>query len=670
MIGLAATNLATIGPTNWISPSVMHSLGWALLHFLWQGTAVAALAAVLMSLCRRASTRYRVSVAALAVMFVAPIATFFLLTPSSTATLAKSSPVREARLITSRDVSVVVTSSRFSRSRFSGSSLSSLSSSLEALPWLVEAWLFGVAFFSLRSAGGFLLLERERRKQSVTPSAQVLAMCQTLQSQLGLDRTIRYCESKWLQAPAVIGWFRPIVLLPVTALTGLSEGQLRSVIAHELAHIQRLDPFVNLFQIAVETLLFYHPAIWWLNKRIRAEREHCCDDVAVSLCNDPVEYARALTLMEEWLSAPVLAMAANRGSLSERIFRVLGRKSIDTGTRGIGLTGGLMCLTAALIAGHVLLGIACPSPIVHANVHANAHSEVHASESPLAQRSLAMSPSGSSSQSRFIQTAAASPQSNRAPASAPAAAKPSPTAPQAVEQSAATGSYIDAMKAAGLDNLTIDELIALKIQDVTPEYVRGMHEQGLHPDADSLVAMRIQGVAPEYVHELRGLGLVPDVSQIVALKIQGVDATYIRGLQQSGLKPDIDQLIALKIQGVTPAYVSALHDQDLHPDADNLISMRIQGVTPEYIRDIRALGLKPTVDDFIAMRVQDVTPEYIKALQAAGFKFDIDEVIGAKIQDVTPEFIENARKHGFQNLTLQKLIQLKQMGILESHAEI
>jgi len=70
------------------------------------------------------------------------------------------------------------------------------------------------------------------------------------------------------------------------------------------------------------------------------------------------------------------------------------------------------------------------------------------------------------------------------------------------------------------------------------------------------------------------------------------------------------------------------------------------------------------------MRVQDVTPEYIKALQAAGFKFDIDEVIGAKIQDVTPEFIENARKHGFQNLTLQKLIQLKQMGILESHAEI
>src|SRR5260370_37969941 len=128
-----------------------------------------------------------------------------------------------------------------------------------------------------------------------------------------------------------MGWFRRMVLLAVKAFTGLSEAQLQLVIVHELAHIQRLDPFVNVFQIFVETLLFYHPAVWWLNKRIRTEREHCCDDIAVSLCGNPVEYARALTLMEEWRSAPALAMAANRGPLSKRIFPVLRLESIGSG---------------------------------------------------------------------------------------------------------------------------------------------------------------------------------------------------------------------------------------------------------------------------------------------------------------------------------------------------
>jgi beta-lactamase regulating signal transducer with metallopeptidase domain len=595
--------------TNWLSPSALHSLGWTLLHFLWQGTAVAALAAVLMTLCRRASTRYALAVGALAVMLAAPVATFFFLS-SSSAFSGAPVPAKSFSAARTRPTSANSTTARNS------SGFSRLSPSLDALPWLVEAWLLGVAFFSLRSAGGFLLLERERRKQSITASARVLAMCQALQRRLGLERAIRYCECSWLQAPAVIGWFRPIVLLPVTALTGLSEEQLQLVIVHELAHIQRLDPFVNVFQISVETLLFYHPAVWWLNQRIRAEREHCCDDVAVSLCGNPVEYARALTLMEEWRTAPALAMAANRGPLSERIFRVLGLKPSGAGTRGIGLTGGVLCLTAALVAGNALLGIAYPKPVVHAGQ---------------------ISPAG------FGLRAAANPQSSPAPASTPTpAAKPSPARPSVASQPAASGSYIDGMKAAGLDNLTVDQLIAMKIH----------------------------GVSPDYVHDLRSLGLSPDVDQIVAMKIQGVDGAYVRGLKDGGLQPDIDQLIAMKIQGVTPDYVRALHERGLQPDADNLVAMCIQGLTPDYVRDIQALGLKPSIDQFIAMRIQGVTAEYIKSLQAAGLKFDVDDIIRAKIQGITKEFVEKAVKHGFQDLSLEKLIQLKEMGVLESSTDI
>ena len=145
----------------------------------------------------------------------------------------------------------------------------------------------------------------------------------SLQQRMGLTRVVRYCESLHLDAPAVAGWIRPVVLLPMSAVTGLTEAQLEAVIAHELAHIRRYDALVNLFQVGVETLLFYHPAVWWFGKRVRVEREHCCDDEAVALCGSPVTYAHALTRMAESKTVPQLAMAVNRSPLVARVARLL-----------------------------------------------------------------------------------------------------------------------------------------------------------------------------------------------------------------------------------------------------------------------------------------------------------------------------------------------------------
>ena len=126
------------------------------------------------------------------------------------------------------------------------------------------------------------------------------------------------------QTPAVIGWIRPVVLLPASALSGLEPGQIEALLAHELAHIRRHDYLVNLLQTAVETLLFYHPAVWWVGRQMRAERENCCDDLAVAVCGDALVYARALTELEQIrIAAPRLAMAANDGSLLNRVRRLL-----------------------------------------------------------------------------------------------------------------------------------------------------------------------------------------------------------------------------------------------------------------------------------------------------------------------------------------------------------
>jgi len=639
---------------NFLTPNIMHALGWALLHFLWQGTALAALSAAALAVCRRTQVRYILGVATLILMSLAPVVTFVnYLQQHGTVQVISAFPATAYRIQNGLVSGISADSSR------------RIVPSLDALPWLVEAWLLGVAFFGFRSAGGFFLLERERRKRSTVVGTRLLQTCLSLQQHLGISRAIRYCECQWLQAPAVIGWFKPIVFLPATALTGLSEEQLRAVIAHELAHIRRFDPFVNVFQVCVEALLFYHPAVWWLNKRIRAEREHCCDELAVNLCGDAVEYARALTLMEEWRSAPVFAMAANRGPLTERVVRVLGLKTIGSGMRGIGWTGSVLCLGAALVAGHALLDIARP-PIARAAMRLQA----------------ATNANGEAAQ-----------QSNPKPA-----ATPKPSAARTPNPASTASSYIDAMRDVGLKDLTVDQLIALKVQDVTPEYVREMREQGLNVDAENLVAMRVQGVTPEEVRQWRGTGLNLDQNRLVALKVQGADPEYYRALKEAGIDPDVDRLIALKVQGVTPEYVRALraaglsvsadqviafkvqdltpeylkhmHDLGVDANANELIGMKVQDVTPEYVQQIHALGLKPTANELIALRVQDVTPEYIKALQSAGYKASVNEIIGAKVQDVTPEFIERAKAHGFKDLTLQKLMQLRQLGILDSKADL
>lgn len=341
---------------SWLSADVMHALGWALLHSLWQGLAVAALAASLMAFCRRPSLRYLIATGTLALMLAVPVATFFLLMKPDAPVQAPAS----SAFVSAMPASAVAPATAIA-------ALENIPrTSPNLLPWLVGAWLCGVSLFSLRIAGGFLLLEHRRRKLSIVPSPRILAICRDLQRRLGLNRAIRYLECGWLEAPAVIGWFRPIVLLPAIALTGLSEDQLRAVIAHELAHIRRLDAFVNLFQILAETLLFHHPAMWWLNRRIRAERELCCDEIAVSLTGDRVDYARALTVMAEWKAAPALAMAANRGPLTARILHILGRKPSGAGQRLFGLTAGVLFLSAALAAAQTLFGIAYPIPMAHA----------------------------------------------------------------------------------------------------------------------------------------------------------------------------------------------------------------------------------------------------------------------------------------------------------------
>src|SRR5712691_8611423 len=601
---------------NWISLEVLRTLGWTLLHFIWQGAGLAALFAVGAAVCRSAPARYALAVSALVLMMVSPVITFTWLRAQSNPAVRTGAEGASTWAGTPTRNATALSGSR-------APAAESPTVQPVAMLWLVEAWFLGVLLLSLRTAGGLILIERMRRKEIKPVGAGLYARCLALQRRMRLDRVIRYCECHRLDAPAVLGWFRPVVLLPARALTGLTEEQIEAVIAHELAHIRRLDCFVNLFQIATETLLFYHPAVWWVSQRIRVEREHCCDDEAIAICGDAVNYARALTLMEEWRTAPALLMAANRSPLAERVMRLLGWDGAAGRMRVAGLAGSFICLLGALLAGNAFLGVA------HAALGGGASSKQE-------QRSgsvIVVRPEKASAKEHTAQAAKPAPASQAAPKPQTNNSKDQQTAS---EEQNKKESYLDAMEAAGFKNLTVDELISMKIQGVTPGYVKEVRDLGLQATPDELIGMRVQGITPEYVREMR----------------------------KFDSNANIDELIGMKVQGITPEYVREFHDLGLQPSADDLIGLKVQGVTPNYVKEMRATGLKPSTDNLIGMKVQGITPEYVKSMQAAGFKdLDCDELIGAKVQGITPEFIEKARKHGFQNLTLDKLISLKHADI-------
>jgi beta-lactamase regulating signal transducer with metallopeptidase domain len=660
----------------WLAPSTMRLLALALLHFLWQGVALGALAYMVMALCRNASARYAVGVGALALMLAAPVCTFLVFRAQEQGTSPGISA--DAALLRAAPSSTpMVTSAKpIPNRQESGSAY---------LLWLVELWFAGVVLLSLRSAGGFLLVESLRRGETVPVTEQLLELCVSLQRRMGLTRAVRYCQSIHLDAPAVAGWMRPVVLLPMSALTGLTTAQLEAVIAHELAHIQRFDAFVNLFQVAVETLLFYHPAVWWLGKRIRGERENCCDDAAVALCGSPDTYAYALTRMAESKAAPQLAMAANRGPLVERIARLLGANTAAESYRGANFSAGVLCLSAALLAGSALMGSVHnvhaqrPAPVLApAPAAVPVVSPVHPGHEPTLDELIRLKTQRVTAEyvkamlnlgvKKVVETAMVIRQNDPAPSPAPVPAQESsaPAASQAAS-AAPKQSYIDSLKEVGLTDLTADELIGLKVQGVTAEYVKAMKDLGMKLDADQLIGIKVQGITPEYIREMRAAtGQTLGGDELIGMKVQGVTPEYVKQMHDLGLKTEADEIIGMKVQGITPDYVRELRGLGMKIDSDEIIGMKVQGVTPEYVKSIQALGLHPDSDEIIGMKVQGITPDYLKELQAAGFKVDIDEAISAKVQGITPEFIARARSHGFKDLTLEKLIALKHAGVLDA----
>ncbi|MGO9261627.1 MAG: M56 and DUF3738 domain-containing protein [Bryobacteraceae bacterium] len=335
------------------SEAWVERLGWTLVHFLWQGLSIAVLyAAARRAMARTSSpnTRYLLACAALGAMMAAPLVTWGLMRP------ADASPDAAYRIRSTPPAPSTAANAGIATTTTLPASVRATVSGVQPapfLPWVVMVWLAGAVVFWVRLAGGWVVAARMRSVLVRRAPPEWQETLRKLGARIGLSRPVRLLVSALVEVPTVVGWLRPVVLVPVGALGGLPAGQLEALLLHELAHIRRHDYLVNILQSVAEALLFYHPAVWWVSGHIRAEREMCCDDVAVSVSGDVLTYTRALAQLESYRAAHLsahlsAAVAANGGSLSARIARLLGqsRPAVRTGL-GPGVLAVAMLLVAA-----------------------------------------------------------------------------------------------------------------------------------------------------------------------------------------------------------------------------------------------------------------------------------------------------------------------------------
>jgi TonB family protein len=292
--------------------AVAQALSAALLDFIWQGTLVALLLWMALTMLRNrtANERYAASCAALALMAALPAVTAWMV-------------YRHSAAITTSPAIATGTSLEVYAARVARQS-PLLAWMAMWRQWALPAWSVGVWVFALRVVLGCRHVAALRRFGHAA-EGQIAETVSLLARRMKAGRPVRVLISSMAESPSVVGWLRPAILLPAATLAGLEPEQLRAVLAHEIAHIRRHDYLVNLMQTMVETLLFYHPAVWWASARIRHERELCCDDAAVQECGDAICYARALTRLERLRAAtPRLALGSTGGALLYRIQRLAG----------------------------------------------------------------------------------------------------------------------------------------------------------------------------------------------------------------------------------------------------------------------------------------------------------------------------------------------------------
>lgn len=696
-----------------LTGTIAQAIGWALLHLLWQATIVAGiLAAVLALMPRRSATaRYAVACSALALVFGMFVATAIRAYDPAAAPIATSTDAKERESLSIPLSKVPIVIMATATEGWRDRAMDAVTSARQSLPSVVAIWFIGVVFLSSRLLVSFVRVRAMARRGVTEASDEWQNVAARLSVALGLRRAIRLLESAAVEVPSVLGSLRPIILFPASTLTGLTPEQIEMVLAHELAHIRRHDFAINLLQAFVETLMFYHPAVWWMSSRVRIERENCCDDLAVAVCGNPIQYARALTRLEELRAASLpMVVAANGGSLLDRIRRIAGGRAESTG---------LSSRWAAAVAMLAILAVALALPSVPALAQREPKTEapqaakatvdvVEAAQSddadadadtdhdyemspdinvdvdvdvdpdinmdmdtdidlgmftpmpPMAPIAMApmlapmapMTPGTPRAMIAPAPMAAPFPMATPTPTPMPSATPRAPRAPRAPHAQLAE---LDALDFAFEHETDGDEPADRKLAGSGKLTI------------DELISLRAVGVTPAYINTMRGLFPELTVRQVSSLRAVNVTPEFVSEMRSAGLQiASAREATSLAAVGVTPAYIREMRSAGFEVKTSrDASSLRAVGVTPEYVREMRNAGFEvKSARDASSLAAVGVTPEYIREMRAAGVEIkSAREATSLRAIGVTPKFVKKLADAGYKNLSARELSRLAAAGI-------
>lgn len=359
---------------NWLEqilpPAIMQALGWTLIHSLWQGAVVALALAGLLLLLRQhsARVRYRTAAAAMLTLLLLAGLTFgryYYASGSGANQITTYQEMDELATVSVPGVEGVAPATAAVVAFEAAPAWQQKWARYfdDNLPLVVTIWLMGLLVMGLRLLGSLAYVQRLRRYRVQPLGQEWQQRLAVLANRAGLQQRIELLESALVKVPVVVGHLRPMVLLPLGTVTGLSTVYLEAILAHELAHVQRRDYLLNLLQAVAETVLFYHPGVWFVSACLRTERENCCDDAATALVGgNPLTVARALAALVELTVAPeptgarlALSALGPDGSVLGRIRRLVQRQQMPTFAEGfmaacVVLVGLVMLTTAVALA--------------------------------------------------------------------------------------------------------------------------------------------------------------------------------------------------------------------------------------------------------------------------------------------------------------------------------
>jgi beta-lactamase regulating signal transducer with metallopeptidase domain len=690
----------------------LESLGWTLIHFCWQAAAIAIAYKVVDLAISRGSrkatsqTRYVFALAAMLCMFATATGTLLYeelrLQRTAVASYATESVTNSTDPAPSDAAAVLSAEVPTTQPSLRESITAALPRPEAFLPWLDALWMFGVLALSARTVGGWIIVQRLRSTATQQIPPALAASFTRLSRRIGVHGRVALRLSTRIASPLAIGMMRSLILLPASALTMLSADQLEAVLAHELAHIRRADYLWNILQTMIETLFFFHPAVWWVGSSLRQQRELCCDDIAIASCVDPLTYATALLLLEEERAREIalhtattkfpLALALDghqsRVGLRSRIARILGEPMEPTSS-----SRNIAPFSIVGVCGALALFL-LPLPQVFASLHPAPQQATLAPLAPVAAEpaipELSPTPAAAdavvaqpSHAARFISPTpapdaiVATPAQPATPALAPTpnplptpAAAPQPRiAPLASPQPRLAPMPPAQPRTAPRAAIILPEHWSPAQFAITFAHL-AFPGQAPAPPATGTSTPPADSTIPhsDYIDQMRAAGYDGDIDHFIALKTAGVTPEFAKSMGQIGFgKPTDHQLIQLKIFGVTPEYVAQLKSSGMKADNfQDLISYRMFKVTPEYIASMKAAGFGDIPSNkLIQLRIQNVTPELAKAAKEQFPDITVDQLVQLQIFHINGPFIAEAKRLGLTPLTVDKLVRLRISGLIE-----